>query len=78
MIVCSKCNGRVIVDRIFLYNDHLEVYCLLCGQRKIFHQPEKHGNFARLIMAIEKRRAKEIGWNISYVDGKENKKYAAD
>jgi hypothetical protein len=30
---CSKCNGRVFVDRVFSQKLHVELFCMLCGKR---------------------------------------------
>jgi DNA-directed RNA polymerase subunit RPC12/RpoP len=58
-ITCNKCKGRVFVDRVFLSNDHLELFCLNCGKRDMFHFPEKFGKFVQWIMQVEKERAKK-------------------
>lgn len=61
MIKCSKCNGRVFVDRVFTTPAHLELYCLLCGKREMYPHPESKGKRARWIMAKEKARARATG-----------------
>ena len=30
---CKKCSGRVFVDRVFSQKLHIELFCILCGQR---------------------------------------------
>jgi hypothetical protein len=30
---CSKCNGRVFIDRVFSQKMHIELYCVMCGKR---------------------------------------------
>jgi hypothetical protein len=30
---CSKCNGRVFVDRVFSQKLHSELFCIMCGKR---------------------------------------------
>jgi hypothetical protein len=30
---CSKCNGRVFVDRVFSQKLHVELFCIMCGKR---------------------------------------------
>ena len=33
MMFCSKCNGRVFVDRVFSQKLHVELFCIMCGKR---------------------------------------------
>jgi hypothetical protein len=33
MMKCSKCNGRVFVDRVFSQKLHVELFCIMCGKR---------------------------------------------
>jgi hypothetical protein len=61
-IQCSKCSGRMLVDRVFLSYDHLELYCLVCGKRE--NHPDRHGEVAQWIMKAEKTRAKLTGSKI--------------
>lgn len=61
MIKCTKCNGKMFVDRVFLSYDHLELYCLICGKREIYHGTDKFGTKITWIMQMEKQRAKRIG-----------------
>ena len=60
-IECSKCEGRMLVDRVFSSYDHLELYCLVCGKREIFNKPESSGDIPKWIMRAEKLRLKMIG-----------------
>jgi hypothetical protein len=30
---CSKCKGRVFVDRVFSQKLHVELFCIMCGKR---------------------------------------------
>jgi predicted Zn finger-like uncharacterized protein len=39
MIKCSKCKTRMFVDRQYSKIDHLEVFCLNCGNRKFYNPP---------------------------------------
>jgi hypothetical protein len=39
MIKCQKCKSRMFVDRLFSRSDHLEVFCLTCGQRNFYNPP---------------------------------------
>jgi|1048.fasta_scaffold32280_2 hypothetical protein len=58
---CSKCSGRMLVDRVFLSYDHLEVYCLICGKREMYNHPERFGEVPRWIMKVEKARVRITG-----------------
>lgn len=60
-IRCTKCDGRVLVDRVFLSYDHLELYCMKCGKRWMYNHPDRHGEIAQWIMKAEKVRAKATG-----------------
>lgn len=60
MIKCRKCKGKMFVDRVFLSYDHLELYCIICGRREIYHTPEKFGKTITWIMQKEKERARRI------------------
>jgi hypothetical protein len=61
MILCDKCSGRMIVDRVFTTYDHLEIYCLMCGKRKMFRYPEQNGKWVKWIMKLERERVKING-----------------
>jgi hypothetical protein len=60
MIKCPKCSGRMIVDRVFLSQEHLEIYCLMCGKRNIYPHPYSQGKKIRWIMEQEMARAKKL------------------
>lgn len=61
LLACGKCSAKMMVDRVFLTHDHLELYCLRCGKREMYHNPQKFGAKIRWIMETEKRRAKIAG-----------------
>jgi hypothetical protein len=61
---CTKCQARMFVDRVFLSPDHLELYCMRCGKREMFHPVQKYGERVQWIMQMEKRRASFLGINI--------------
>jgi hypothetical protein len=63
-IECSKCEGRMLVDRVFSSYDHLELYCLVCGKREMYNHPDRHGEVAQWIMKAEKTRARITGSNL--------------
>jgi DNA-directed RNA polymerase subunit RPC12/RpoP len=64
MIKCIKCSGRVFVDRVYLSNDHLELVCINCGKRDMFHPPEKFGKLIQWIMKMERDRAERQGTSL--------------
>jgi rRNA maturation protein Nop10 len=64
MIKCSKCSGKMFVDRVFLSYNHLELSCIICGKREMYPHPERHGKRERWIMQMERIRAKANGHSI--------------
>lgn len=48
---CKKCNGRVIVDRMFDKESGLEIMCVMCGKRWML---DAKNAFARYLLNIEK------------------------
>jgi hypothetical protein len=32
-MTCTRCKGRVFVDRVFSQKLHMELFCILCGKR---------------------------------------------
>jgi DNA-directed RNA polymerase subunit RPC12/RpoP len=59
MIYCRKCNGRMMVDREYSSDAHMEIFCIRCGSRRFFHPPSesKEGTW---LLQREKLRAKSI------------------
>ncbi len=41
MLRCTKCQGRMFVDRQYSTVNFLEVYCIMCGFRKMFNPPQE-------------------------------------
>lgn len=33
MMKCTRCGGRVFVDRVFSQKLHIELFCIMCGKR---------------------------------------------
>ena len=52
---CKKCSGRVLVDRVFSSETHVELYCFTCGKRWIFNHPQNIGSFALWIWKMERQ-----------------------
>lgn len=59
MIYCKRCNGRMFIDRQYSNVDHLETYCLSCGNRRFFHPPSESRQ-GQWLLDQEKLRAKTI------------------
>ena len=57
MLTCKKCNGRIFVDRQYVSQIHIEIYCIRCGLRKIYH-PAKDTLEGRWFLEKETLRAK--------------------
>jgi predicted nucleic-acid-binding Zn-ribbon protein len=57
MLKCTKCEGRMFVDRQYTTVDHLETFCIKCGSRNFFHPPSESSE-GKWILQKEKSRAK--------------------
>jgi predicted nucleic acid-binding Zn-ribbon protein len=57
MINCTKCVGKMFVDRQYSSVMHLETYCIRCGNRKFYHPPSDTTE-GQWILNQEKLRAK--------------------
>lgn len=55
---CKRCNGKMFVDRVYSAYDHLEIFCINCGSRSMYHPPSKHGKFALWLEKMERAVAK--------------------
>jgi DNA-directed RNA polymerase subunit RPC12/RpoP len=53
---CSKCSGRVFLDRAYSNYGHVELFCLRCGKRWEAH---KDSPVAKILNKIERKR--ELG-----------------
>ena len=60
---CKKCNGKMFVDRIHSNTDHLETYCIRCGNRKFYHPPSDSSEGTWLLQK-EKSKAKSTMANL--------------
>lgn len=56
MLFCSKCSGRVLMDRTYTNYGHLELFCLRCGKRWEAH---KDTPIAKAFNRVERKR--ELG-----------------
>lgn len=57
MLHCKKCKGRMFVDRAYSAPNHMEIFCVCCGNRKFYHNFTKEDKDAQWILMMEKRRA---------------------
>jgi predicted nucleic acid-binding Zn-ribbon protein len=57
MLKCTKCKGRVFVDRQYTTVDHLETSCVTCGNRTFYHPPSATSE-GQWILQKETYRAK--------------------
>jgi hypothetical protein len=53
----------MFVDRIHSNIDHLETYCVKCGNRKFYHPPSESAE-GKWLLQKEKFRAKHIITNL--------------
>jgi hypothetical protein len=60
---CKKCDGKMFVDRIHTNIDHLETYCIRCGNRKFYHPPSDSAEGTWLLQK-EKSKAKHTIANL--------------
>jgi RNase P subunit RPR2 len=62
-MTCKRCEGKMFVDRIHSNIDHLETYCVKCGNRKFYHPPSESVE-GKWLLQKEKFRAKSIIANL--------------
>lgn len=55
---CSKCTGRVFVDRVFSQKQHMELYCIMCGKRWMINK--ETSAFGRWLFQKENLFAKDF------------------
>lgn len=61
MLICKKCSGKVFVDRVYSERDHIEIFCINCGLRKMYHPPSKFGGAIQWLQKKEEAIMKT--WN---------------
>lgn len=42
---CSRCNGRVFLDRTFSENMNYETFCIICGDRQFIGRSTRLGRW---------------------------------
>ena len=58
MMSCKKCNGRVLIDRVFSQKLHTELFCIMCGKRWMLN---KNTNaLGKWLEQIENQHAKSF------------------
>lgn len=57
MLKCTRCKGKMFVDRQYSSSTYLETYCLYCGFRKFFNPPQESEE-GRWLLKKEALRAK--------------------
>ena len=57
MIFCKRCKNRIFIDRQYTTIEHIETYCIGCGDRKFFHPPDNSSE-GKWLLQKEKLRAK--------------------
>jgi hypothetical protein len=55
-LTCSKCNGRVLLDRAYSNYGHVELFCLRCSKRWEAHRDTF---VAKIFNKLERKR--ELG-----------------
>jgi hypothetical protein len=51
---CKRCTGKVLVDRVFTSDTHVELFCFNCGKRWVYHHPINKEAFVVWIWKAEK------------------------
>lgn len=59
MIKCKRCGGRIFIDRVYSSTNHIEIFCILCGFRKFYHNAFKDDETAKWLLMMEISRAKQ-------------------
>lgn len=58
MMKCSKCRGRVFVDRVFSQKLHVELFCIMCGKRWMINKDTS--SLGRWLEQAEKNKLKDL------------------
>lgn len=57
MLKCKKCKGRLFVDRAYTALNHIETFCIKCGNRNFYHNFTEEDKEAQWLLKIEQMRA---------------------
>jgi hypothetical protein len=55
---CSRCSGRVFVDRVFSQKLHVELFCIMCGKRWMINKDTSP--LGRWLEQAEKNKLKDL------------------
>lgn len=44
-MICTRCSGRLFLDRVFSDNKNFETSCIKCGDRKFISKDSKLGQW---------------------------------
>ena len=58
MMFCTKCSGRVFVDRVFSQKLHVELFCIMCGKRWMINKDTSA--LGKWLETIEKEKLKSL------------------
>lgn len=58
MMKCSKCKGRVFVDRVFSQKLHVELFCIMCGKRWMINKDTS--TLGKWLEQLEKNKLKDL------------------
>lgn len=54
---CSRCSGKVMIDRAYCNYGHIELFCIKCGKRWEYHRTHPT---AIAINKLERRRERSV------------------
>lgn len=55
-MICSRCGGKVFLDRTFTDNKNYETFCVICGDRKFV---AKNTRLGKWLADKEQKRMRE-------------------
>jgi DNA-directed RNA polymerase subunit RPC12/RpoP len=55
---CTKCGGRVFLDRVFSQKLHMELFCVMCGKRWILNKDTN--KLGKWLEQLEKTKEKSL------------------
>lgn len=56
-MICSRCHGRVFLDRTFIDNKNYETFCVICGDRQFI---AKNTRLGQKLAHAEAHRLKQL------------------
>jgi hypothetical protein len=58
---CTRCGGKVMIDRAYCNFGHVELSCIICGKRWEYHRTHPWAKFINKIEAKRNRAKNGIG-----------------